>query len=418
MRTETTKSDAASVASIFGRFSTLGGTFAAIGLIGVLAAYFTDASADHHAFWSSYYFGYLFWMGMTLGCITVIYLHHSIRAMWGTAILRMAEAGAKTLPFMGVAMIPIIIGVMTGHIYDWADLSKVATWNYLHQSKAHNYLNPNFFLIRQVIYWAFWIFTTERLHKSSLKQDETRNERLAAERASFAAPIGMIHVILLTGAYTDWLMSLTTFYSTLYGAWNLTKDVLMAIAFCTVVLMANKERRPYNDIVTPSLSRDLGNVLLGFTMFWGYTSLDQFLIIWSANLPDEISFYTSRFEGPLVIIGSLLIACQFAIPFMSLVTGRAKRTPEILLRVALGIFIVRIFDTWWDVVPFFRRGIVDSGMPYAFDPLRLVFDVAAWAFFGGVWLAIFAAYSKKYPLLVTHDPRLIEAKEMLAHGAH
>lgn len=389
-----------------------------IGAIALIAAFLTDQSPDHRAFWSSYYFGYLFWMGVTLGCCTLIYLHHCIRAQWGLAILRILEAGARLVPWMALGMIPIGIAVLTGHIYDWANLANVAHWDRLHQEKAHFYLNPAAFVVRQCIYFVYWWWTTEHLRKSSLKQDETFDERLAAHRGSFAAPIGIIHVILVTFAYTDWLMSLTSFYSTLYGAWNITKNILSILSFGTILVLGNRYRRPYSDFVTPAITRDLGNVALGWTMFWGYTSLAQFLIIWSANLPDEIGFFTARFEGGLVYIGAFLIATMFFAPFLALITGRAKRTPEIMLRVAGWIFAWRIIDAWYDIVPFFRTGVVHGNLPLALNPLYLVFDIGAWVAFGGLWLALFVFYVKQHALYPAHDPRLIEAKEALAHGAH
>ena len=37
--------------------------------------------------------------------------------------------------------------------------------------------------------------------------------------------------------------------------------------------------------------------MLAFVMLWAYFQFSQFLIIWSANLPEEIGFYLTRDRG-------------------------------------------------------------------------------------------------------------------------
>lgn len=349
-------------------------------------------------------------MSLTLGCTTLLFLHNAVRGSWGLAILRIIEAGTRMLPIMFLGMIPILIAVWMGQIYPWANAEVRATEAVWHKKEL--YLNPLWFSIRQVIYFTYWIWATAQLRKSGLKQDVSRDENLALQRGSFAAPFGVIHVVLLTFAYTDWLMSLTEWFSTLYGVWNMTKNILMVLAFSTFMVLKHRDRKPYSDIVTPALARDLGNMILGFTMFWGYTSLSQFLIIWSANLPEEVTFYGARFDGALVYVGAFLIFGHFFGPFLALITGRTKRTPDILQKVCAWLIFIRIVDTWWDVVPFFGRRLTGPDLP------GLALDLAALAGFGGIWVAVTMGNMKKEALYPAHDPRLIEAKELAAHGAH
>ncbi len=392
------------------KIQTAAAPIAGLGLIGLVLGFVLDGSEGHRAFWSSYYFGYMVAMALTLGCTTMVFLHNCVRGSWGLAILRILEAGTRALPIMALGMIPILIGVWTGHIYPWADPAKVNGSEILRHKAL--YLNPLWFTIRQAIYFGYWIWAVGQLRKSSLKQDASLDENLALQRGSFAAPFGVVHVILVTFAYTDWLMSLTDWFSTLYGVWNITKNVLFVLALSTYIVLKYRDRRPYSDIVTPALVRNLGNVILGFTMFWGYTSLSQFLIIWSANLPEEISFYGARFDGPLIYVGAFIVFGHFFAPFLALITGRTKRTPDILQKVCGWLVFIRIVDTWWDVVPFFGRRLSGPDLP------GLALDLAALAGFGGIWITVTMANMKKEALYPAHDPRLIEAKELAAHGAH
>jgi hypothetical protein len=147
-------------------------------------------------------------------------------------------------------------------------------------------------------------------------------------------------------------------------------------------------------------------------MFWGYTSLSQFLIIWSRNLPEEVTFYGTRFDGPLVYVERFLIFGHFFGPFPRADHGTYQANPGHLQKVCGWLIFIRIVDTWWDVVPFFGRRLTGPDLP------GLALDLAALAGFGGIWVAVTMANMKKEALYPAHDPRLIEAKELAAHGAH
>jgi hypothetical protein len=162
--------------------------------------------------------------------------------------------------------------------------------------------------------------------------------------------------------------------------------------------------------VTPALTKDLGNMMLGFTMLWAYFSLSQFLIYWSGNLPEYITFYVNRFRGAWVYVGGFLILAQFFGPFLALIAGKTKRRFDLLVKVAAWVFVVRMIDVLWQTVPFFqwRFGGYDTG--------ALLLAFAGWAFLGGVWISVFVTELKKHPVVAPYDTRLFEAK--LGEGHH
>lgn len=383
------------------RLSNIGTGMLVAGLIGVIAALALDGPGKK-LFWGAYHYGFIFWMTLTLGATTLTFLHHTIRSQWSLALLRIVEAGNKNLWLMGVLFLPIAYTAYFGHgIFPWAEEEFRAQ---LHPNKQQ-WLSPLWWLIRAAVYFAFWILTTRHLNKSSLQQDTSLDENLAEARRSFAPPMGVIHVILLTFAMTDWMMSLNPgWLSTLYGAWHMTTGVLATIAFGTVLILSMRDRRPFSEAVNPSLTKDLGNMLLGFTMVFGYFTLSQFLIIWSANLPEEIVFFVQRFEGPLVFVGLTVVVCQFFGPFLALLSGKAKRTPELLIKVAAWIFMFRIVDVWWQVLPFFKS---------ASQLATVWMDLGALLFIGGIWIMAFVRNLKQHPLLPLHDSRLQETKAAL-----
>ncbi len=376
-------------------------------LFGIVAA--SGGGGDKRIFWAGYLYGFTFWMSLSLGCTTLLFLHHTIRAQWSLSLLRFLEAGTKNLPLMVVFFLPLLYWVWTGQVYPWANAEAL---HHLHPNKQM-YLNPTFWTIRSLVYFAYWIFMTRRLNALSFQQDQVHDEALAARRTNMAAPGGVIHVVLLTFAATDWLMSLDPmWFSTIYGAWHMATQVLMTIAFGTFLMLSLRERKPYSDIVQPGLTKDLGNMMLGFTMVYAYFTLSQFLIIWSANLPEEIWFFVHRFEGPLVVLGALIVVCQFLLPFLSLLSGRTKRTPELLRKVAGWIFCVRAVDLFWQVVPF----LVD--MSKGFHWMTILGCVGALLMVGGVWVYSFVNHLGKQSLVPSHDPRLVEAKQAMEASSH
>ncbi len=379
-----------------------------LGLVGLGAGFAFDpsASAGHKVFWGAYHYGFIFWLTLTIGCTTLTFLHHTIRAQWSLAILKVLEAGNKNLWLMGVFFLPIAVATVGGHlIFPWADPAFLAKL----PIQKQQWLNPIAWSIRAVVYFVFWIWSTSRLNASSKAQDLSRDESLAEARRSFAPPMGVLHVILLTFAFTDWLMSLNPmFLSTLYGAWHMATGILMTIAFGTVLVLSMRDKRPFAAAINPALTKDLGNMMLGFTMVFGYFTISQFLIIWSANFPEEIIFFVQRFETWFVYVGLAIVVCQFFGPFLALLSGKAKRTPRLLIIVAGWIFGFRILDIWWQVVPFFKT----PGAALS----TLWVDAAALMFIGGVWLYLFVRNLKQSELLPLHDTRLEDTK--LALEAH
>ena len=56
--------------------------------------------------------------------------------------------------------------------------------------------------------------------------------------------------------------------------------------------------------------------MLAFVMLWAYFSFSQYLIIYSGNLPEEITWYTRRLVTGWRLIGMALVVFHFALPFL------------------------------------------------------------------------------------------------------
>lgn len=378
------------------RFASLRQKALVVGIVALLGGAIGFATAGRTQFFQSYFYAYMVWMCLTLGLFGLTLLHHTVRGSWGLPVLRFFEAGTATLPLMLLLFVPVIAGI--ADLYPWAKPEVVQADKYIQHKSG--YLNVPFFLARTAIYFAIWILLSRMLRALSLKQDETEDPSLARRRTNLSAPGLVLFVLTVSFAMIDWVMSLEPkWYSSIYGAWFIVGQGLSALAFSTTVLLLAARHKPFADVVNPKLTRDLGNLTFAFVILWAYTSISQYLIIWSANLPDEIVYYIKRNQGGWQYLSASLVVLQFFLPFLILLSSRVKRYANLLLRVMVFILVMRAVDLFWIIVPAFGRQALSVHW----------LDVTLLVGIGGLWLAWFAHQVCAAPLLPRHDSRLQEA---------
>jgi hypothetical protein len=371
-----------------------------VGLVSV-ALCVTGYLASHEQFFKSYLLAYVFWIGVALGSLALSMVHHLSGGAWGVVIRRVLEAASRTLPFMAILFLPIALGVH--ELYLWANPAEVAKDAIL-QHKAP-YLNVSFFIVRAVLYFLIWSGLAFFLSKWSLDQERgERGQSLWMQRLSGGGLL--LYAVTILFMSVDWIMSLDPhWFSTIYGILFMGGQALSALAFtiAAIVLLARSE--PMSRVIAPAHLHDLGKLLLAFVMLWAYFSFSQFLIIWSANLPEEIPWYLKRWGGGWQWVGLALIFGHFVLPFVLLLSRDLKRNGRTLVVVALSVIVMRLVDLFWQIGP--MHGADHFGLHWL--------DVVAPIALGGVWLAIFTWQLQSRALLPLGEPYLAEALE---HGRH
>jgi len=362
--------------------------------VGVIALAFSCLGlfGDAAHFWQSYLFAYIFWAGLTLGCLGVFFLHNVVGGNWGVAIRRLVESGLKTLPLVLLFAIPVFFAL--GTLYKWTDASYRAE----HFAVGHKaaYLNQPWFIIRTLLYFAIWGFSGYRILAMANEHDRTGDPALFRRIKARSAPALLVFVVTTTLAFIDWIMSLEPdWYSTIYGWMYTVGQVLLTFSFLVAVLVLLSKREPFVSFLTKQHYHDIGNLMLAFTMLWAYMSFAQFLIIWAENLPDEIPWYVRRFSGGWGYIAWTIAIFHFFVPFFLLLLRFVKKNPTRLRTLAIWIIIMKMLDVFWIVEPAFRQ----RGLEVYWTDLVTLIGV------GGVWLAVFIWNLKSRPLLASHDPR-------------
>jgi hypothetical protein len=360
------------------------------------------ALADPAEFFHAYLTAYLFWIGIALGCLALLMLHHLVSGRWGFVIQRLLESAASTLPLLALLFVPLLFGLR--ELFLWARPEMVAAQEILRHRQP--YLNAPFFVARLILYFAVWILLASRLSQWSLEQDRTAAADLTRRLRRLSGPGLILYGMTVTFAAFDWAMTLgPQWHSTIFGAVFMVGQGLAALCFMVVVTSHLRDRGPLAGVMSPQQFHDLGNLMLAFVMLWAYMAFSQYLIIWSGNLPDEIPWYVSRMAGGWMWVAMFLIAFHFAVPFLLLLSRGTKRRAEILLGVAVGLLVMRMVDLFYIVVPAFH--------PTGFALHWL--DVLAPIGIGGIWLWAFLGRLRGKSLLPLHDPRFVAAAERV-HG--
>lgn len=365
-----------------------GGAALALAIVGALL--------DAQQFFRSYLIGWVFWAGIALGSMAILMIHHVAGGAWGAVIRRPLESSVRTLPLLAVLFLPIFLGVH--QLYEWSHHDVVAHDPVL--AAKSPYLNVTFFRIRAVAYFAIWILVAHFLGRWSLEQDRDP-ESGAGRRLQFLSQGGLLlYGLTVSFAAVDWLMSLEPhWFSTVYGLLVMGGQGLAAFAFA-IPITAALARGPAEKVIGPSQLRDLGSFLLAFVMIWAYLSLSQLLVVWSANIPEEITWYLHRSTGGWRAIGYSLIVFHFAVPFIVLLSRDVKQRAPVLARVAIGIIFMRFVEILWLVAPSWER--------HGFALHWL--DVVAPVGIGGIWLWYFVRQLASHPVLPIGDPALPTAE--------
>jgi hypothetical protein len=351
---------------------------------------------DARQFYQSYLMAYMLCLGVTLGCLALGMVHQLSGGAWGVVLRRPIGAATRVLPAMTLLFLPIALGMR--HLYPWTNAELVAADEALQHK--HLYLNTPFFLVRAAIYFLVWNAVSYFLNAWSLEQDRTANPRLARRMQKLSGGGLVAYGLCITFASFDWMMSLEPhWFSTIYGVLIIGGQGLSSLAFLIVVLVWLSRRPPLDRIVVPAHFHDLGNLMLAFVMLWAYFSFSQFLIIWSGNLPAEIAWYLHRLHTGWRFAGLALVLFHFAVPFAVLLSRRVKRQPELLLKVAVGILIVRMIDLFWLIAPEFHQNGISVSWLDVVVPLTL----------GALWLACFIYQLRGRAILPVHDPQFDEA---------
>jgi len=352
-------------------------------------------------FFPAYLLAYMLVLGLSLGALAFSMIHQLSGGAWGVVSRQSLGASSRVIPYLTILFIPIILGMP--HLYEWTHLDIVAKDEVL-QGKAA-YLNTNFFIIRAAIYFAVWNGLAFLMNKWSKEQDETGNPALPLRMQRLSAGGLLLHALCMTFASFDWIMSRDPhWFSTIYGALIMVGQGLATLAFQIIILTWLARRKPMSEALSTTYLHDLANLMFGFTVLWAYMSFSQYLIIWSANLPEEITWYLDRMQGGWVALGVTLAVFHFVAPFFLLLMRGIKRNAGLVRKVAMLVIVARVLDLFWLIAPEKTHdGPISLAQALSWQDIVLPATLLA------IWVGLYMQQLRQRPLLPVNDPQFHEA---------
>jgi hypothetical protein len=262
------------------------------------------------------------------------------------------------------------------------------------------WLNVPFFAARVVACLGLWLLAHRIFVGGSLRQDVDGNPRFTLRARRFAPVFMAIFGITITILAFDWISSLEpAWYSDIFGVYVFAGTFLAGLAATTLALLYLMARGKLPGI-GPDHIYNLGGFLFAFTVFWSYIGFAQYMLMWYANLPEEVFWYQERFDGLWGALVLVLVALHFVVPFFILIPRAAKSDPRRLIWVATFMLLAHWLDLYWLIFPVLRKGPVFSWPELSFG----LFFVSA----GLLWIRRAMSRGADMPV---RDPFLREGLE-------
>ena len=376
----------------------------AIGLIALIYGFSTDA----HRAWPSLLFNNYFFIGIAVFGVFFVAKQYVSEAGWSIVLKRVPEAVMSALPVMSLIMLFIMFASIMhwNHIYHWLHegIMDPASDHYdkiIAGKEA--YLNGSFFIIRTIIYLLGWNYFAKKLRALSVLEDKVVGTAIHFKSVSTSAWFMVFFAVTSAMASWDWIMSIDPhWFSTIFG-WYVFAE-WGAIGFTTILLFTlYLKRQGYLEDVNENHIHDLGKWIFAMSLVWTYMWFSQFMLIWYANIPEEVTYFMARLEVEnykFLFWFSMII--NFIAPIILLMSRDAKRNNGRLIFVGCVILIGHWINSYLLVTPgtlgtHGHIGFVEIGMGLGF---------------AGLFIYLVLNSLTKQPLETKNHPFLDESKNL------
>jgi len=365
-------------------------TAIAVGGLGMATGLLFDSSRT----WPAFLLNSLFFLTLALGGMVFLSIHHVSNAGWSTILRRVPEAMMAYVPIGAMALALIFFGRHS--IYEWSHGKLPGTPA---MSMKLAFLNTPAFFGRMAVILGVWCAFAYLLRRNSRLQDQGDALEHTARSKKYSAIFLAVFALTFSLASFDWLMSIEPeFYSTIFAFYCFSGLFVSGIAGIAVIAILLRRRG-----LLPQMNDDhlhnLGKLIFGFSTFWAYIWISQYLLIYYANLPEETIFFlrqTSSAGWKTLFLGNLLV--NWLIPFAMLISRRAKRNENVMLAASALVLIGHWLDLYLIIFP-----------PLGLSSIIGVIDVALLVGFSALFVFSTASALNRVALVPRNDPYLVES---------
>jgi hypothetical protein len=340
-----------------------------------------------------------FFFAIGLGALYFLALQYATETGWYASVKRIIEGVAGFLPW-GIALMLITLLTISllkgGGIYVWMDEAHVKHDAILTKKSA--YLNQIFFWIRTIaymgVYYIFWM----GFRKRSLQEDQIGGTDIHFTNYKKGALFLVFFAVFSSTSAWDWIMSIDAhWFSTLFG-WYVFAGMWCSTMIVLVVLTLYLKKQGYLSKVNENHIHDLGKWTFATSFLWSYLWFSQFMLIWYANIPEEVTYHLTRIQDfKLLYFGMFFI--NFAFPMLLLMSRDAKRHAGVLTVVGLIIFA----GHWVDAYLMVMGGSMGKSAYIG------ALEIGMALLFAGFFIRVILTNLTKAPLMPVNHPFLDES---------
>lgn len=357
---------------------------------------------------SAFLLASFYMLTLAAGAMFFIVIHRAGNAGWHIAVQRIAEAQSLWLPFALILF--AIIGFIGGDLYEWRILPEGS--DALIDAKRA-FLNADSQLVMQLVCLGLWAFAAFFIRRQSIAQDTSSNPMKQHKSMTIASGLYLFFfAVSFTLFCFYWIKSLEPhWFSTIFAVNAFAGSMVSSLSVMTLVIYALKSQG-HLKFVNESHMHDISKFMFGFSIFWTYTWLSQYLLIWYANIPEENIYYVRRMlVGDENYLGYRFffffnLFINFLLPFLVFMTRNAKRTPKIAIFVAIGLLIGHWNDLFLMTAPG-SIGTAFGDMDYVFAAIGMMLLL------GGVFAYVLFTNLTRANLMPLKNPY---SEESLAHS--
>ncbi len=354
--------------------------------------------------WSALYIASFFFFMIALGTLAFYAIQYAAQAGWSPVLFRVMEGITAYLPVASVIIFVLLLlsAFHVNHIFHWMDPELVNPesdhYDKLIAGKS-GFLNVPFFLIRAAIFLLGWNLYRWISRKNSIADDTAEDNRYF--KKNFKASAGFLVFFIVTESMMswDWIMSFDPhWFSTLFGWYVFAGMMVSAITVIAMVTIYLKSQG-YLEHVNDSHIHDLAKFMFGFSIFWTYLWFSQFMLIWYANIPEEVTYFVTRIEDyNLPFFG--MLAMNFIFPVLLLMNSDYKRVNWFVIMTGIVILAGHYIDVFNMVMPATVGKSWYIGIP----------EIGSLLFFFGLFVLVVFTALTKAPLLAKRNPFIKESK--------
>ena len=331
-------------------------------------------------------------------------IQYVAQAGWSTAILRVPQAMARTLPIAAIILLVVIsAGLYTHGLYHHWHADGILdpnspNYDAIIDGKS-GYLNVPFFMSREIVLLGVYSIFSWLMAKYSY------NEDLAGGMSNYNKSFKMSVIFLAIYGFTspvlsfDIVMSLEAhWFSTMFGWYNFAAMWVSSLATIALVLIVLR-RAGYMPWVNNSHLHNLGQFIFGFSIFWTYLWFAQFVLTYYANIPEESVYFYKRFEY-YEFWFYLNLILNFLAPVLLLMDRDNKRSDVKLFVVCVLVLVGHWVDYYQMIMP----GAVQEGH-HGFG----IVEIGTAIGFVGLFTFTMLLNLSKKPLIARNHPLLQES---------